>query len=191
MKKIPTLFVRDEQDRRYVTREVNPGCEWVIAGEGLATRKYDGTCVYFDGTAWWARREVKPGKTPPEGFVLVEKDDTTGKAVGWEPAAQSAFYKYLLEAIDGEAISLGTHELLGPKINGNPEGASRHYVQPHDDALVIDGFDRTYDGIRQTLDMHPVFEGLVFHHEDGRMVKIKRRDFPASTAPYAAGPTDG
>ena len=47
----------------HVLPEITPGCEWVIAGEGVATRKYDGTCVMYDGDEWWARREVKPGKT--------------------------------------------------------------------------------------------------------------------------------
>src|SRR5207237_1222319 len=61
MQKIPTLFVRDEQDRRYVTEVVTPGCEWVMADEGQATRKFDGTCVMLDQHGdWWARREVKP-----------------------------------------------------------------------------------------------------------------------------------
>ncbi len=36
--KIPTLFVRDLEDRAHVTDEVTPGCEWVLAGEGVAYR---------------------------------------------------------------------------------------------------------------------------------------------------------
>ena len=91
MRKIPTLFVRDEQDRRYVTAEVSPGCEWVLEGEGVPTRKYDGTCVMYDGERWWARREVKPGKTSPPFWRHVDSDTTTGKSVGWEPVEQSAF----------------------------------------------------------------------------------------------------
>lgn len=58
MQKIPTMFVRDPDNMRYVIDEVTPGCEWVLAGEGTPTRKYDGTCVMFDGAEWWARREV-------------------------------------------------------------------------------------------------------------------------------------
>jgi hypothetical protein len=50
MRKIPTLFVRDPDDRRHVTEQITPGCEWVTAGEGTATRKYDGTCT---PTAAW------------------------------------------------------------------------------------------------------------------------------------------
>ena len=43
MKKIPTMFERDwNGDRSRVVNQVHPGCEWVLAGEGVATRKLDG-----------------------------------------------------------------------------------------------------------------------------------------------------
>lgn len=44
MKKIPTLFKRVYTDGRVtgITDEVNPGLEWVLAGEGQATVKIDG-----------------------------------------------------------------------------------------------------------------------------------------------------
>lgn len=33
MRKIPTVFARDfDHDPRYVTRDVTPGCEWVLKG---------------------------------------------------------------------------------------------------------------------------------------------------------------
>jgi hypothetical protein len=73
MQKIPTLFIRDfEHDHgRYVTDQVSPGCEWVLAGEGVPTRKFDGTCCMFDGERWWARRELKDGHNEtPTGWVL-------------------------------------------------------------------------------------------------------------------------
>ena len=43
-KKIPTLFKRVYTDGRVtgITDEVNPGLEWVLAGEGQATVKIDG-----------------------------------------------------------------------------------------------------------------------------------------------------
>ena len=37
----------------------------------------------------------------------------------------------------------------------------------------------TFDGLHRWLCAHPV-EGLVFHHPDGRMAKIKRRDYGLS-----------
>ena len=46
MEKIPTVFVRDDAtNRKHVRDEVHPACGWVLAGEGVATRKFDGTCV--------------------------------------------------------------------------------------------------------------------------------------------------
>jgi hypothetical protein len=75
MKKIPTLFLRDENDRAHVTSTPNPECAWVFEGEGVATRKYDGTCVMRDEDGdWWARREVKPGKTPPPNWTEADRE---------------------------------------------------------------------------------------------------------------------
>jgi hypothetical protein len=82
MEKIPTLFQRDPDDRKRVLPEADPACQWVLDGEGIATRKYDGTCVLLDenGT-WWARREVRPGRTRPPGYRPVTTDDNTGKTM--------------------------------------------------------------------------------------------------------------
>jgi hypothetical protein len=181
MRKIPTLFKRDPDDMRHVLPEVTPGCEWVLAGEGVATRKYDGTCVMFDGSDWWARREVKPGKPDPQNFRLEDHDIVTGKSVGWVPLEQSGFGKFHAEAIgDGriwEGAEPNTYELCGPKINGNPEHLERH-------TLILHGADsfpqheppRDLAGLREWLIDNP-YEGIVWHHPDGRMAKLKKRDF--------------
>jgi hypothetical protein len=178
MRKIPTLFVRDfEHDPRRLTREVHPDCKWVIDGEGTPTRKYDGTCVMFDGERWWARREVKPGKSTPAGFVELEHDDETGKTVGWEPAGQSSFAKHLVDAIGYSDAEPGTYELVGPKINGNPEQMDCNALVPHGE-LELDDVPRDYDGLAEWMQTCP-WEGVVWHHKDGSMAKIKKRDFPA------------
>ncbi|WP_412544156.1 hypothetical protein R8Z50_17145 [Longispora sp. K20-0274] len=190
MRKMPTLFLRDETDRARVTSEPHPACAWVFAGEGTPTRKYDGTCVLFaeDGT-WWARREVKPGKQPPAGFVLVQHDEVTGRSMGWEPVAQSAFARLHTEALativdrGPTAVPGATYELLGPKINRNPEGATAHLLVRHGHQSPADEADlrslpRDFDGIRAWLAARPAWEGVVFHHPDGRRAKIKGRDFP-------------
>jgi hypothetical protein len=186
VKKIQTLFVRNfDNDPRYVTRDVTPGCEWVLKGEGTPTRKYDGTCVMFDGTDWWARREVKKGKRSPAGFVEVEYDSETGKTVGWEPMAQSAFARWHAAAVS-EAMEengpgpwpVGTYELLGPKVNGNPEGFETHFLLLHVAAETLDS-PRDFDGLAAWLHAHP-YEGIVWHDgPEGAMAKIKRRDFKA------------
>jgi hypothetical protein len=183
MQKIPTLFVRDPDDRRYVLPEVTPGSEWVLAGHSLVTRKWDGTCVMLDEhDAWWARREVKPGKTPPPNYTPISTDEVTGKTVGWEPIEQSSFAKYHAEALTHAGLMVpSTYELCGPKINGNPEMLSRHALilhgwAPSSETDDIKAAPRDYEGLRDWLqDRH--YEGLVWHHPDGRAAKLKAKDF--------------
>lgn len=182
MRKIPTLFRRDPEDMRRVTREVHPACAWVLAGEGVATRKFDGTCVRMDETGqWYARREVKSGKTPPANFEPVETDEATGKTMGWEPAEQSAYAKYIAEAIRNrdplDPFEPGTYELCGPKVNGNPETYEAHVLVRHDIADEVPDVPRNFDGLVKFLADFP-YEGIVWHHPDGRMAKLKVRDFP-------------
>lgn len=190
MKKIPTLYVRDwDGNPKYVTREPNPECAWVFNGEGRPTVKWDGTCVGYlllsdtdTVPEWYARREVKPGKPRPANFWSVEHDEATGKYIGWEPIAQSPFAKYHAEALaNSAAVKLGTYELLGPKINGNPDGFAAHILIEHGWAPLslredVKMVPLDFDALRVWLHSRP-YEGVVWHHPDGRMAKIKKRDF--------------
>ncbi len=175
MRKTPTVFVRDfAHNPKLVTRTQNDECAWVFAGEGQATRKYDGTCCMFDGERWLKRREVKPGKKAPADFIQVNHDPNTGKLMGWVPVGEHD--KYHLQAIEnGGEFTPGTYELCGPKVQGNPEGYATHVMIAHADAEVFD-VPRDYDGLKAWM-KDTKHEGLVFHHPDGRMAKIKRRDF--------------
>jgi hypothetical protein len=197
MEKIPTLFVRDENDRAHVTDEVTPGCEWVIAGEGIATRKYDGTCVMFDGENWWRRRELKKDKVRPEGFVFVSFDPITLKTVGWVPMDPQGFFHPFLEALGVETakawrylpdaivsvthekgFEAGTYELIGPKINGNPEGITIHRLVKHSDAEKLVQNTYSAESIKDLVKEVGFFgyEGIVWQHPDGRMAKLKVKD---------------
>lgn len=180
MRKIPTLFARDPDDMRHVTREVNPACAWVLDGEGRATRKFDGTCTMLDDDGrWWARREVKQGKPFPPNYIAEETDPNTGKTVGWEPIEQSSFVKAFRSVVDVPGAEMptepGTYELCGPKVNGNPEKFSGHVLVPHGLVTLYD-VPRNYDDLAGYL-LGLEHEGVVWHHEDGRAAKLKRRDF--------------
>lgn len=178
MRKIPTLFVRDP-DTWFVTDEVTPGCEWVLAGEGTPTVKFDGTCTMFDGDAWWARREVNPGRDVPDGLVEVEADPVTGKLFGWVPIESSPFVKFWREAFhyrpmfEAEYVS-GTYELCGPKINGDPERLGVHRLVRHGVMPTVDGAPAELIAACRRAGS----EGVVWHHPDGRRAKLKVRDFP-------------
>ena len=65
MKKIISLFQRNYDGDRLVRDELVPGAEWVAAGEGKATRKWDGTCCMVRDGVLFKRYDAKAGKTPP------------------------------------------------------------------------------------------------------------------------------
>ena len=176
MKKIPTMFKRNPDNMRELLNEPHPDCLWVFEGEGVATRKYDGTCVKIENGHYYKRREVKNGKPIPHGFIEVELDPNTEKRVGWveiEPAEKEN--RWHMEAFDPR-LSDGTYELLGPKIQGNPEHYEEHVLMSHENAAFYIDAPRTMEGLRSFFESLDI-EGLVFHHPDGRMAKIKKRDF--------------
>jgi len=180
MKKIPTVFERDwDGDPSRVLDNVTPGCEWVFEGEGNALRKYDGTAVLVDASGdVYKRLELRGGKTPPEGFIQVDDDMKTGKIVGWVPVGQGPEDKWYRDALARRTDELeeGTYELVGPKVQGNPEQFEQHVLVRHDFCEGAGGLDRSFEGLSEFLS-GTNWEGIVFHHPDGRMAKIKARDF--------------
>lgn len=182
MKKIISLFARNYGGDKLVRNEVVPGAEWVLAGEGRATRKLDGTCCMVRGGALFKRYEVKSGGKAPPGFEAAnEVDPETNKQQGWLPVGDGPEDKWHREAFAATGRMLqgvipdGTYELLGPKVQGNPEKAECHYLEPHGQE-VLQGVPRDFEGIKEYLRTHNI-EGIVWHHEDGRAVKIKAKDF--------------
>ncbi len=176
MKKIPTIFKRNPENMRDVLNEPHLDCKWVFDGDGVATRKYDGTCVRIEDDEYFKRREVKNGKNIPVGFIEEQFDQNTGKRVGWVPVdSNSKEDKWHIEAFD-PSLPNGTYELVGPKIQGNPENCEKHMLVKHSDVEIYKEVPRTFDGIASWLKDKNI-EGIVFHHPDGRMGKIKKRDF--------------
>lgn len=178
MKKIPTIFKRNPENMREILDEPHPDCGWVFAGEGVATRKYDGTCVKIENGQYFKRREVKCGKQAPPDFIEEQLDANTGKRVGWVPVdPNSKEDRWHMEAFtEFRSPSDGTYELVGPKIQGNPEGYGCHALVKHSEAETFEAVPRTFEGIADFMSDKNI-EGIVFHHPDGRMGKIKKRDF--------------
>ncbi len=178
MKKIPTVFERDwNGDRSRVVNQVHKGCEWVLAGEGMATRKLDGTSCMVRAGKLYKRREWRKNENLKEGEEIADRDEETGKVVGWVPVGDGPEDRYHREAFaeEGPAFQNGTYELIGPKVQGNPEGWMGHQLIRHG-SIAEDDVPRTFEGLRDWLATQDI-EGIVFHHPDGRMAKIKLRDF--------------
>jgi len=179
MKKIISLYQRNYETDGLVRDEIVPGAEWVINGEGVATRKYDGTCCMVKDGEIYARYDAKGNRTPPEGFIpAMEKDETTGHWTGWVKCKRGDNkYKWHFEAFDKSPdLEDGTYELCGEKVQSNPEGYSGHVLISHATAERLCDSPRTFEEIKQYLSGLDI-EGIVWHHPDGRMVKIKGRDF--------------
>ena len=127
MKKIKSLFVREFGEKHSVkaTPIVEPGFEWVLEGEGIATRKRDGTCTKIENGEIFRRYDCKHGKTPPQGFIPAdEPDPITEHWPGWlkiDKYNSKGDEKFFVEAYKNTFGSIdaipenGTYELCGPK----------------------------------------------------------------------------
>lgn len=188
MKKIISLFQRNYDGDYLVRDEVVPGAEWVIEGQGIATRKFDGQGCMVRGGKLFKRYHTNEGPPLPPGFELVERKqqkDKKGRDIvkiyGWLPVAdgpedrwfKEGFY-YALTQYSGR-IPDGTYELIGPNVQGNPEHWSNNALVHHGIELFPD-CPRTFSELREWFKNKDI-EGIVWHHPDGRMVKIKKKDF--------------
>ncbi len=179
MRKIPTLFKRDFTNNGQIIPQYSEGTEWVVNNEGVATRKYDGTSVLIEDGNMWKRYELKQGREAPFGFRVADKDEQTGKTMGWVEVGNGNEDKWHREGWDNLHESLrinGTYELVGPKVQGNPEKYEDHRLVAHRDAQVLLDVPTDYYDLKDWLEDKDI-EGIVWHHEDGRMVKIKKKDF--------------
>jgi hypothetical protein len=117
MQKIISLFQRNYDGDRLVRNEVVPGAEWVINGEGVATRKWDGTCCMIKDGELYKRYDAKQGKTPPQGFIPAQEPDTvTGHWPGWLKVGDGKEDRWHREAFEytntlAAGLPDGTYEL--------------------------------------------------------------------------------
>jgi hypothetical protein len=183
MRKIPTLFERDwAGDRSRVTAQVNPLCQWVLDGEGTPTQKHDGTACLLENGELWVRFDAKNGKKPPVNFRPAQDkpDEETGHWPGWVPAGIDPQYQWQRKAYEFSKTQDwihgdGTYEACGPHFQGNPEGWPNDGLIKHGITEITNG-PRTFEEMKAFFGEHDM-EGIVWHHPDGRMAKIKARDF--------------
>lgn len=186
MRKMPCLFQRVFHGRNNFTMHniVTPGCEWVIAGEGIASRKRDGTaCMVLDGKLY-KRYDAKNGKPAPSDGIPCEPspDPVTGHWPHWVPVKQDDPASKWHAAAWCEVIqplSDGTYELCGPHFSPAEALESDVFFQHGSEKIIV---DRSFEGIKAYLTEHNI-EGIVFAHPDGRMVKIRRDDYGLAWKP--------
>lgn len=178
MKKIISLFQRNYDGDRLVRDEVVPGAEWVQQGEGYPTQKFDGTCCLVRDGKLYKRYDAKRGKIPPPNFEPAQDyDEITGHMPGWVPVGDGPEDKWHRDAWESRSMDYpnGTFELVGPKIQGNPEKILTHQLWRHG-CVELEDVPVTFSELREWFRDKDI-EGVVWHHPDGRMVKIKAKDF--------------
>lgn len=183
MKKMKSLFIREfiGHDIVKCTDTIAEGCEWVMNGEGVATRKYDGTCCLIKDGKIYKRFDYKQGRVlPPNAIPCQEKPDSiTGHFPHWvlcnenEPSD-----KYHIIAFNNQKpLEDGTYELCGIHFQKNIDGLCNDGdVLIKHGITILSDVPRTYEGIKEYL-RSTYIEGIVFHRGNGEMCKIKRSDF--------------
>lgn len=191
MKKIPTLFVREFDDKGKIIRitdQVDPGLEWVLMGDGVATVKYDGACCAIIDGRYYKRYDAKKGKQPPEGAIPCqqEPDPITGHWPHWMPVSfQDPGDKWFVAAFErnlkiglhtiGDILPDGTYEAIGKHFQGNPYNMLFDCLMPHGSETILD-CPRDFEGMKEFLKVREI-EGVVFWLAGQPRCKIKRSDF--------------
>jgi hypothetical protein len=181
MEKIPTLFLRNPNNMKLVTREINPDAAWALTADVIPTIKKDGTnvrvtvlagkCIGLEKRRNPTREEKATGAEP--GYVLASVDDPADKHIIAAVAATD-FRTWPDGAWPCEA--------LGPKIQGGIESSTPClYPFSWSPEPIPYTIPLIHDDIAAYLMWNPI-EGIVWHEQGGlgRMAKIKRRDFDLS-----------
>ena len=180
MIKITTFFKKDLNDLSRVINEIDPLNEWVLLPSTKATRKFDGSACAIIYGVLYKRYDAKKGKKAPEGAIPCQAPDLiTGHHPHWvrcdrnKPEDRLFFEGY--DNMNNQ--SDGTFELIGEKVNSNPEKIKGHQIIRHGvEVLFIP--DLSFEGIKRYL-ANPLndIEGVVFHGANGEMCKIRKCDF--------------
>lgn len=206
MKKISTLFERIYENHKVVDclPKVTAGMEWVLAGDGIATVKIDGSCCAIINGEFYKRYDAKKGRKVPEGAIKCqdEPDPITGHLPCWvkcdrdNPSDKwfwAAYDTYReqgkIEVTNGGLASGkiskkrefvlpqvidGTYEAIGKHFQDNPYNLSGDVLVKHGENEIV--IERTFEGIKKYLSENYI-EGIVFWKDGKPQCKIKRSDF--------------
>jgi hypothetical protein len=186
MKKMSTLFkveYHKKGEPGIISNEVRPENSWVFEDSNnvIATVKFDGTAAMIKDGIIFKRYDAKRGKIPPLGAIPCDEfpDPISGHWPHWvECSENNPNDKYFIEVFNtGISFENGTYELCGEKIGNNAEKVQGFKLFKHGGS-TLPSLVFSFECIKEYLanDLNDV-EGIVFHHIDGRMCKIRKGDF--------------
>jgi len=191
MKKIPSLFIMDNHT---ITEEVNPECQWVIDGEGDPTAKLDGSaCAVINGKLYkrydnskLQGQDNRVQKTQPlDDWIHCECPTERGKFIYWIPVTSKDYYHQIAWGWAQGKLEDGTYELVGPEVQDNPHKMVHNQLIRHGSIRTnhsIFSYCKRCDNPIKFEDIKRhlkdcKYEGIVWHHPDGRMCKITKNKF--------------
>lgn len=185
MPKLESPFIRKEIDGRFfVTPEIAPGFEWVFKDETVTCQeKLDGTNISII----------------IENGILTRVFNRINEVNIWSDnpvilAVREAYNKGYCNFTDGQYFG----EAIGEKIQGNPYKIKGHiwlpfdvYFRKHLTYKSWGKYPKDFKSISAWMkyimplfymqkhngDKEGFIEGVVFHHPDGRMAKLRRDMF--------------
>jgi hypothetical protein len=184
MKKMSTLFKVDYYKKGIpgiIYDLVRPENEWVFSDSSnvTITRKWDGQATAVINGKLFRRYDAKHGKNIPSGAIpCCGPDPVSGHHPHWLEVTESTrndqflWQQWLQQK---HLMTDGTYEFCGEKVGNNKENIVGHQFIRHG-TETYDVHPLSFDNIKHFLENQNV-EGLVFHHIDGRMCKIRKTDF--------------
>ncbi len=183
MKKIPTIFKRDENNGGKIKNEYVVDPELFLLA--TATEKIDGTNVRVtvrNHTVVRVEKRRNPDKIQKHKGIIEP---------WYTDASDSAEDKWIMEAVRGTDYSSipdgeWSGEAVGPNIQGNPLNLDSHRIVffTLNQAPIFENVPTTFDELKEWLPEQKSkygnncgIEGIVWHCSDGSMMKIKTKDF--------------
>ena len=197
--KIESPFKRVDIDGKYLCiNEINPGYEWVFEDPTvLAVDKLHGTnicCIFEQGILQSVDNRTNRLNAQP----CISSNWKTETYRAMEGIINCIKRGWIDKFYTGRLYG----ELVGPTINGNLHQLDAHYFVPFDylkksckwNSWSANKYPKTFEAIKEWLiDIPSLFsgrmkpkqsspyklpgEGIVFHHPDGRMAKVRRDMF--------------
>ena len=181
MIKMSTLFKKDHNDLGLVIDgEYNDENRWVFDAGVRSIQKFNGTACAMINGLFYKRFDAKKGREIPSSAIPCgEADPVTGHHPHWVLCdRRNSCDKWHWEAFNNSPnIPDGTYELCGVKINGNHERIhATHKLIPHANLTCLFSTEEVLVNPKEFMRELDI-EGIVFHHPDGRMCKIRKSDF--------------
>lgn len=182
MRKIKTVFEMIYDKGKPQMGDIRPESMWVFTEPNVkATVKYDGTATAVINGEFYARLDAKNGRNIPVGAIPCEPepDPITGHWPHWVPVTAEPAFKWHMAAYNNtKYIHDATYEAIGPHFQGNPYKLDKDILIEHGATVITDlPKPLTKESLEAYFHAHPAMEGIVFYGENGKMAKLRLKDY--------------